>query len=53
MLQSDKSTDRVTCLHPKDLLRTSLYKNDRQIREVLYAVQPGNVPGYRVRVYVL
>lgn len=31
----------------------SLYADDRQIREVRYSVERGDVPSYRVRIWVL
>jgi len=39
--------------HFGDAASASLYLDDRQVREVRYAVEQGNAPGYRVRVWLL
>ena len=52
VLQSDRprNTDST---HLENMRAVSLYKNDRQIREVRFSVKRDNVPSYRVRVWVL
>ena len=52
VLQADKPR-RVDLTHLGDLAKGCLYRNDRQLREVRYTVESGDVPGYRVRIWVL
>ena len=38
---------------PRDFASVSLFRDDRQIREVRYSVESGDALGYRLRVWVL
>ncbi len=51
VLQANRTN--ADLLHLGDLAQASLYYDDSQIREVRYCVERGNIPGYRLRVWVL
>ena len=51
VLQANRTNADLS--HLGDLAQASLYYDDRQIREVLYCIERGDVPGYRLRVWVL
>ena len=51
VLQSSRRGANLS--HLGGLARVSLYRDDVQVREARYSVQGGDVPHYRVRVWLL
>jgi hypothetical protein len=51
VLQSNRINADLS--HLGEAAAVSLYHDDAQIQEVWYSVEPGDEPGYRVRVWLL
>jgi len=49
----EKTNVRISLEHLGDLSTVALYRNDRQIREIHYRQEYGEVPAYRVRIWSL
>ncbi len=49
----EKTNVRISLEHLGDLSTVALYRNDRQIREIHYRQEYGEVPAYRVRIWPL
>lgn len=49
----EKKNIRISLEHLGDLSEVALYRNDRQIHEIHYRQEHGELPAYRVRIWSL